>query len=295
MDDKSRGDEEIEFRYYVVGLVDVLGQEAELEKLSAIPRASDKEKQYIEAVRRTWGVVYLLRESFRGYYKTQKGPKDQARYETLTQDGKAEYERLMDVDFGMQQFSDTVVSYSPLRNRHGELTTRGVYGITCACANMMMVNLAKGIPLRGAVEIGVAAELASGEIYGPALSHAYNLECQVAQYPRIVVGPEFIRYLSKLILDAEETNQGKFNKAMAQFCLDLLRIDDDGSMLVDFLGPRMRELVGEGHRDLVKKGLQFVSSEHERFRREGDRKLALRYSLLRGYYLFRAQDWGVEP
>lgn len=52
---------------------------------------------------------------------------------------------------------------------------------------------------RAGVEVGLGTELDNGEIYGPVLYKAYELESKVAEYPRIVVGKELINYLTTLV------------------------------------------------------------------------------------------------
>ena len=48
------------------------------------------------------------------------------------------------------------------------------------------------------VEVGLGTELDNGEIYGPVLYKAYELERELPEYPRIVVGRELINYLTQL-------------------------------------------------------------------------------------------------
>ena len=52
------------------------------------------------------------------------------------------------------------------------------------CRHILM-GLSEGIICRGGIEVGMAGEFLVGEIYGPALYQAYQLESERAQYPEL--------------------------------------------------------------------------------------------------------------
>ena len=63
---------------------------------------------------------------------------------------------------------------------------------------MFLVTLVWGHPARGGLDVGLGVEIAPGEVYGAALERAYQLESEVAQHPRLVIGKELVAYLDFL-------------------------------------------------------------------------------------------------
>jgi hypothetical protein len=160
------------------------------------------------------------------------------------------------------------------------------------------MGLACGIPIRGAIEVGIGVEFWPGELYGPVLLNAHRLESTVAQYPRIVVSPQACHYMNTQAITLGTGIGGMLNATMAGLCISLVCIDHDGVPILDFLGKGFREIAGqcEGdkypiNRDCVIEGLVFVNKEYERFKKEGNYKLAGRYFLLKQYYETRKHLW----
>ena len=139
----------------------------------------------------------------------------------------------------------------------------------------------------------MATEFFKGEIYGSVLRCAYLLEQHVAQYPRVVVGPQAMSFLQEIASGVGNTGVDRLNKSVAKDCLSAIAIDEDGTPFVDFLGDHVHNLLrGEQMPvELVKQGYEFVKKEHERFKQSQNHKLALRYALLRRYYEARMGRW----
>ena len=157
----------------------------------------------------------------------------------------------------------------------------------------MLLNMALKVPIRGAVEIGFGWELKRGELFGPALSRANYLEKNVAQWPRVVLGPNLVSFLRSCMESTGTTIEAKSNKGTATLCQGLVQRDVDGIPFVHYLGPGFRRNESDVKTlgPSISDGLQFVRQQHQRFAEKPDQKLAMRYAQVRSYYEVNAPEW----
>lgn len=150
----------------------------------------------------------------------------------------------------------------------------------------MLAALNRKTVLRGAIEMGMAAELEEADIYGPVLADVHRLESRDAGYPRILVGPRLQAYLHGLASNTERTGPARINRGAANGCMKLLGVDTDGKCIVDYLNdwfsgyPRKSDL-WEKYRV---EAYHFVLREMSRFEQEGNTKLTKRYREMAAYY-----------
>ena len=111
-----------------------------------------------------------------------------------------------------------------------------------------------------------------------------KLESEVAQYPRIVVGPNVISMLA-VHRDQQETDHfAKLNKSIAKLCLDMLIRDIDGFHIIHYLGDTFQELVTqERHPELYKDAKMFATAQLLQHQNSINTKLAFRYGQLLNY------------
>ncbi len=285
--DQTRTGGKITAQLYVVALIDLLNQANQLGEWKSLPESPTHHAEFIAALGRTVGHVSVVREAFKGFLKNYTATDEtNPAFARLTDDQKAEYRELLDVKLGCQHFSDTVILYSPLAISGADTTVHGVHGMLLAAASVLLTGLAGGLAIRGGIDIGMAADCFPGEIYGPVLPSVYHIEQHVAQYPRVVVGAEVTKYLEACVADRSRSAAHQWNGALACDCQSLIARDQDGALFVDFLGDEMRRDCSDeaDYREQVKKGHAFAKREHQRFVKEGDHKLALRYAWLRQYY-----------
>lgn len=148
-----------------------------------------------------------------------------------------------------------------------------------------LLGLARHRPVRGAIEIAWGVEIRPGELYGPAVSRAYELESEVAQYPRIVVGPVAITFLEAHRMSAGDDPIGRVGRLWAQQCLDMLVQDDDGNWIIHYLGEIFQTTVTLNyHGFLYGKAREFIVQQLEEHRKLRNSKLAFRYSQLLAYF-----------
>lgn len=281
---KKRNPKNIDIGYYIVGFLDLLGQQDRMRSLSGLPDKSDdaQMEKFREALKGTYGVVTGMRGMFEGYFKSFSNTK--TNLGMLTPEQRKTYKSLNNNPIQIKPFSDSIVIFSPLRTDIAKCPTRGIWGILTAAASTVLFSLAQGHPIRGGIDIGLGMEIKKGEIYGPSLSRAYTLESKIAGYPRIVVGKELITYLQTTASQTQGDICSQVNAITASECLKILTEDDDGCAIVDFLGEYyFKTLDIAKERDIIDKAFQNVIKFSEKYKKEKNTKLAFRYTILRSY------------
>jgi len=285
------------FCKHVVTLVDILSQGDALERLEHLPTNKAQEEQYVKLVKKTFGTVRVFREAFEnavsGYLKAED---EDPLFQSFPKNRQDAIRRADQLTLNVQKFSDTLILYSPLTREDSMVTAKGIFAMLLACASMQITYYGAGLMFRGAIALGVAAEIGPGEIYGPGLARAYFGEQKVARHPRIVVDPRIGGFLQACLNNPCSHVIDEANKVYAAACMDYLAADGAGMMFVDFLGKGMQEFNGHDPemRSLVQQGYQFVSGEEMRFKAEDDKKLAARYEQLRSYYESRLSLWASD-
>lgn len=189
-------------------------------------------------------------------------------------------------------FSDSVILFLSLRDDVNKTPVGGVYSALAAAATTFLFMLASGHTIRGGIDIGVGIELSDDEVYGAALSRAYQLENRTAQYPRIVLGDELINYIQSKRSTTKRDFFTEANKKIADRCVDLIAIDTDGRPFLDYLGKGFKQQIAKNNTyDIVEKAYDFVMKESVRCMEVKDSKLAFRYALLRNYFESRIHLW----
>jgi hypothetical protein len=116
----------------------------------------------------------------------------------------------------------------------------------------------EGVLLRGAIATGDIC-MRSGQVFGPALGEAHDLESQFARYPRIVVSPNLLQAIdsdSRLRAHHHSLEEEK------KFIRTLIRRGDDGIWFIDYLraiesemeDPAMYMNFLQAHRDCILSG-----------------------------------------
>lgn len=195
----------------------------------------------------------------------------------------------------LRSFSDLVIFYTPFDVKHELITRIRISAMLSACTCVLILENKAGTFFRGGIEIGAGTELSNGDIYGPVLNEAHRLEKDVADYPRIVIGNKLKDFILRET-QAPETG-GFLNSVFMRvhnLCKKLVCLDDDGKMIVDYLGKTASELSqfqGSKARDFVKRALTKLENELNVARKECNRKLIKRYEKLQSYYHSRIKFW----
>jgi len=128
-------------------------------------------------------------------------------------------------------FSDSVARILPLDSEANQRGVGLVFYELLDLVHAQMELVRHGVFLRGGVTAGQVS-YTSEQLFGPGMVRAYELESQIAVYPRIIVDPALIAAVatnSSLRKDTHDPmEEGRYVKS-------LLRRDADGIWFVDYL------------------------------------------------------------
>jgi hypothetical protein len=118
----------------------------------------------------------------------------------------------------------------------------------------------RGILIRGAMTIGKVAG-SPNRIFGPGFVEAYELESQIAQYPRVIVSSKALRMLDESNILIAQHHSRQIEK---EYVKNLLRLDTDGVWFIDYLVKSESEVDDPSyyvellskHKDLITKNLK---------------------------------------
>ncbi|MCH9035667.1 MAG: hypothetical protein IID42_14415 [Planctomycetes bacterium] len=292
--DKRTAPENIEFSYYIVGYFDLLSQRDWLHEMEQLPSTPEQKAHFIAAARNTVGAV----EHFRGMFQKWCGERPNPLAGLLPHElpkNPATTQDLLTTNIRMRPFSDALMISACVISDKAPKYPRVVDVLTTilAAAGAFFFGFLRKDVFRGGIEIGVGTQLHDTDVYGSVLVSAYRLEDTVAQWPRIVVGDGLVAYLGEAA--SRDPVDHVFEKVcgLAMVCRKLIDVDADGQFIVDYLGLPMRQFLGTNKAEFesdVKDAYAFISSEHQRFANDGNHKLALRYAILRRYFLDKCGD-----
>ncbi|MBE0472450.1 MAG: hypothetical protein IBX55_23445 [Methyloprofundus sp.] len=243
-------------------MVDILGQKVELNKLDDIQSSKNQREDVLQIFHKTYRNVKKLRElvSNSGSFfnniaeKCEESPEIKHTF-----------------------FSDLIVMHLSLSKDGEQLDICRLKLMLISLTEVFLGMLAKGIPLRGGVDIGIAIESQDGQLYGRALSKAYELESNVAQSIRIVIGQELV----DLLHEAANDSKSEYNDD-AKSCLQFIKKDTDGVYILDYLAKPFHKLTDFA--SLASKAKIFLESEDNKFRKCGDYKTASKYDKAIKYF-----------
>ncbi|NIM07438.1 MAG: hypothetical protein GTN69_11910 [Armatimonadetes bacterium] len=294
-------EESLTLNYYMVAYIDFMGQKASLAELARTEldeiSRGDLSRAFHEHMMKTYGAVEELRKLVMIFLTSVNAPTQSL--DLVSRASRNAYEAAMKpAEVKLQPLSDALIIYVSLKQWSPSAAINGVYAALLASATMMPIFLASENPVRGGIDVHWASEISPSEVYGPALYNAYELESSFSLYPRITVGMGLIKYLKTLMYP----NQGGFIDAyvreMADSCHALIARDSDSLLILDYLGKGYRNLVGSGENlgkkmliEVLPKAFKYAECSMNRFRQEGNDKLAEYYDRLVAYYKSRADVW----
>ena len=295
----NKDNREMTYGYYLIGVFDVLGQSKKLQMqtellLQAAP--TERRQRVVENLRGTVGAVIRARQLFKTFFIGAR--KHSGRANLLPEPLRSEMLAALSSEIVCWGVSDAIYVGVPLASKRPLAACVGDVSATLlAAASMWLTGLRANEPIRGGLEISWGVDIEPGEIYGQALEAAYRLESKVAGRPRIIVGPRCVEYLNAIKQGGSANDMGRrFAASMADLGLSALRKDTDGNIIVDGLGPAVRETFA-GVPDLgehFSEAHNNVRANCHHFREAGDEKLASRYEALLAYFDERAPDWSGE-
>jgi len=285
------GQKEKHIGWHVVAFLDLLGQQDMLRKMTALPNVENQEE--VAAFKQKVGELYKPVYALQNFFKSSITPFIQGGMDetNLSQSERELLEQFRSTPIFYRHFSDSLIVHMPLRNDIGRFQCKAVYSVLAATASTFLSCMAHAYAIRGGIDLGLAMDIEDGDIYGPALARAHTLESRMAQYPRIVIGEELIRYLQEIAGHNASTVEERVHAEFAAKSLGLLAVDDDGCAFLDWLGKDIR---ASFQSEVVQRAYNFIIQEAVKHKENRNSKLGFRYTLLRNYVESRLPDWGLS-
>ena len=282
--------------HYLVAFIDVLGQKESFAGINDIPKTEEEKEKLKKAHSETVLFIEELRGWFDDYFNAYTQEKE-SKYE-VPKEKKEQFDEMRKNILKHTRFSDCIQASVPLQGeKYHSPCINGVFGVLGACGGMLLLSLARKKPFRAGIDVGIATELTTNEVYGPAFFNAYTLESKIAEYPRIVIGDTLIQYLVNLSRGTPQfRNQTKEDialcKVMAENCLGMITRDSDGYFILNYLGNKFINNIiknspgneEESTSKIFQLAFNFVESEYKKRRDARDKKLASRYFMLYSYF-----------
>jgi hypothetical protein len=275
---------------YCVCFVDILGQRHALSNQGLLPLITTEaeRKNFIqEVLTKTIRPITRLQTQANQFAIALQKSVDSPTRQSLPPELRAEWDKQQGHELHLQYWSDGLVAFACLGNKDAPTQINGAFALLGMAGSLCFMNLSYQFrnPLRGGIEIAWGTELRSGELYGPAIARSYELESEIAQYPRIAVGPRMIEFLKMHAALPQKDNYSRYSSALAQRCLKMIIRDIDGQWMVHYLGETFQEAVSShNHVEMYTEAQIFISEEYARFREAGDSKLSMRYFQLLSYF-----------
>lgn len=283
---------ELYFGGHLVAYLDILGQS---ERLASLKQNNwwELQEPTKNILRETYGTVYKLRKIFEDFLASfvNPTPLDYALKHSLGGDELDIWNQFGHDRISSRFISDSIILTFPLVPSHDLIPLKSVYGVLAVCAVSMLASLNYRFAIRGAIEIGPCVfNKDTNEVYGTALSDACQYEKDVADWPRILIGPELMSFLHKCTqLPQDTVNQ--INVNTAKRCLKLISKGEDDVYSIDYLSPNFSEFYGSSNIDKdkhIEGAVSFIKTQIESY---GDKPaIRTKYEKLKAYFI----DSGVS-
>lgn len=231
---------------YVILFVDVLGQQKRLgpwiELLPPITKDCGDDLSSSTSAVISWR--QLFHDFARDLPRAEADAPDLTLWPANEEAIEQEFIRSRSQRISSQQFGDTMILYARLENSVGVLNLRPLEMLLACASFAALSGLAAGVPLRGAINVGCATELAPGDLYGPGLAHAYHLEAKHARWPRVVVGSNVQRMLNEVLAWEHCSITESYLKSVAQRCNRRIFLAEDEFPTVEMIGENVMDFYG---------------------------------------------------
>jgi hypothetical protein len=271
---------------YAAAFIDILGQRDSMKGCGLLP---DNKEEFIKIAKKSVGVISQLHSSFDTFYKalTENTTNFQ-----IPEEHREKFQHFQTTKLKFQRFSDGLVVFISLANDSTHSPVNGLYGLIASSGSLCLLGLASQNPIRGGADIAWGVELNESELYGCVIAKSYELESEVAKYPRIVLGNEIIDYLNSLIQNPENDINSQYGREMAKCCLEMICKAPDGVFMVDFLGEGFRRNIANTlDISVYSEALAYVKAQLELWRNKNNSELIERYEILFEYFMSRKSVW----
>jgi len=277
----------LKFYNYAVGFIDLLGQRKHFEHEGLLPQFETKEQEtaFHDKVKATIGAIDDLQRSAEQFHVAATEFKSPF-VGQLPENLRGPYEEARKHRVHKQNWSDGVVHFTALGYPDIKVPMNSVFHLLTNLGSMCLLGLAKKRPIRGGFEVAWGVELRPGELYGCAVAKAYQLESEIAQCPRIVLGPYILNYLQQSAGAQPTSIFDEVNRRLAHLRLGMIVEDLDGKPIVHYLGDEFQRFISRSsHAYLFGKAMEFIGEQLQVHKSTGDNKLTSRYEHLRQYFI----------
>lgn len=283
----NSADEPLQAGNYCVSFIDLLGQRKALDGQGLLPPFETEEARNLlnATLRKSVGAIIKLQSRAEEMLQPLLDPRPDSPFRAaLPPEQHAIWDEMQLARIKTQRWSDGLVSFLCLGDKDVKCRMNGVFALFGLAGTLCFLGLATRNPIRGAIDVAWGVELHPGELYGAAVARAYDLESEVAQYPRIVVGVETVKLLETHRANPAQDFYSQHDKALAEFCLGMLLQDVDGNWVVHYLGNEFQQGIShEHHAELYSAARKFVIEQLMEHNASKNTKLSLRYSHLLHY------------
>lgn len=272
---------------YCIAFLDLLGQRRAMHGQGLLSPVDtvDGNQAFRSVIRDTIGAIFRLQrgadEMLRG--ALERDPNSPLRL-SLREEQREIWDEMHKTCIQHQRWSDGLVFFASLGDRQIKCPMGGPFWIIAQAGCHCFWGLASRQPVRGGIDAAWGVELRPGELYGPAVACAYELESTIAQYPRVVVGQRMVDVLEECRGSAGTDYFSQYDRTLAEACLKLLLRDDDGNWIVHYLGESFRAMVTkENHPEMYRYARSFIDQQITQHTSAGDTKLVGRYQTVASY------------
>jgi hypothetical protein len=287
MNPQIQADRTFHYGFYCVAFLDILGQRR---KLRALPRLPKDDEETRKLLKETAGYVLRLRNELNTCFELFKKPTQLL--DGLPQEAR---DRIANARQSVKYrgFSDSIIMEISIAGDQEQLAPMtGVYGCMGACCILHGVALMSKRPIRGGIDVGPGLDISENEVYGPVLEHAHQLESELADYPRILVGEGLLTYLNTVERHIPTTPLGRVAKSLAARSKQLITYDTDGLPMLDFLGETMARSPNlEDRSKLFGLITEYIEEQKQVANSQKDQKHLSRYDRLGAYVEKRSTLW----
>lgn len=275
---------------YCVSFVDLLGQKIVLKDQSLLPKmeSQDEWEKVHSVIKESLCSIFTLQRQSEAMLQSIKNPNPFPSFkDTLDEELQISWDEANITDIKTHRWSDGLMSFACLNKSKMKCYMNGVHGLFISTGLLCLLGLAKRHPIRGGIESAWGIELQPNELYGPAVARAYEFENDIAQYPRIVVGPKTIEILEIHQADPSQDAHAQCNQALAAKCLNMLIEDADGHWILHYLGKEFQnpfEANAKMYANLYTDARKFVFEQLIEHKNKQDTNLVFRYMHLLKYF-----------
>lgn len=278
------------FSYHIVAWIDLLGQTEALERIPDIPRTSEERQHFVDALKPTFGRIRRVRELVVNLHNQMTQPLSlpEGKY---TDEQRVIFNRHTTANISHSFVADSAMMNICLQSKERQIPpVYSIYTMFEQLSLLMLSSLAASAPIRGAIELGICAELEKGEIYGQAISRAHYIENKCAHYPRIVIGPKLANYLKIIEEQCQQSSLPHVEKSLLVHWASLIKEECeqdtyDGQYILSYLRQCKKGAVARSDDTLEREASSFIDKSLSEYRANGNAKLAERYSVLKDYFI----------